>query len=300
MTQNLYSNPCFDRAVSLRKSSLPGSGEDVLLLSSAEKFYCSYKKGAYEPVYFPIRDFAGQLSGMVFLGRQEGRNIWTLSLDAGQVGDFTKLPPHGRFLGVREMAGLLPEQAALLAYALGITKWNTGSAFCGRCGAVTEPREGGHSRHCKNEACAAVSYPQIAPAVIVLIEYHPAGAPPQCLLNIRHTPEGIQCSPFAGFVEIGERLEDAVMREMMEEVQVEVTDIRYANSQPWSFSSALMIGFHARAKRPDFRVDAVEVREAAWFTAAQLNALVSETRLSLSRPDSIARNLIENWMRSHL
>ncbi|ELR72605.1 NADH pyrophosphatase [Fulvivirga imtechensis AK7] len=292
-----YSNPYFDRATWLRKETASISQNDFLIISVEEKFYFSHSNGEPEPFLFPLQLFKAFSREITFLGRVEDKNLWTLQLPSSGLMDLQVLPSDGEFFNIRELVGLLNrEQAAYLSYALGIHRWHTVSRFCGACGAPTESRENGHVRRCTSPACATLFFPQISPAVIVLIEYRPEGDEPLCLLSKGRTSDGLVCSTFAGFVEVGESLEEAVVREMQEEVNLNVGRIRYVSSQPWPFSSSLMAGFVAEAATMEFKVDGEEIKDAGWFTATELRKLVAADKIMLSRPDSIARYLIESWI----
>ena len=100
----------------------------------------------------------------------------------------------------------------------------------------------------------------------------------------------------AGFVEPGESLEEAVAREVHEEVGVRVTDVEYHSSQPWPFPGSIMIGFHARATTRDIQIDDVELKTARWFSRDELRHLPDDDSLRLPRRDSIARRMIEEWV----
>ena len=106
-------------------------------------------------------------------------------------------------------------------------------------------------------------------------------------------------STLAGFVEPGESLEDAVAREVFEEVAVRVNDVRYHSSQPWPFPASIMLGYSAEAESMDFTVNPDELETARWFSRAELKeaqASRSSTGFLLPRRDSIARRLIEDWL----
>ncbi|MBC9798510.1 NAD(+) diphosphatase, partial [Sinomicrobium weinanense] len=218
-------------------------------------------------------------------------------LEDGILGHFTG---KGSFYDLREIAHRLSRKdAAVLAYAKGLAEWNAGNAFCGTCGHSTRSLERGHSRICANASCARIIYPRIDPAVIVLIEYRPENGEPLCLLNRVKTSDGYRCSTFAGFVEVGESLENAVVREMKEEVDVDVKHITYVASQPWPFPSSVMIGFTAEVKTTAFCVDNEEIKDAAWYSAKEIRELAASGQLVLSKSDSIARSLIEHWVENN-
>ncbi|MEV5768061.1 NAD(+) diphosphatase [Micromonospora sp. NPDC052213] len=200
----------------------------------------------------------------------------------------------GAAVDVRALVGRLgPAEAAVQAYARGLLHWHRQQRFCGACGASTVARGGGHVRSCTGADCGRLLFPRIEPAVIVLVEA--PGAPDRCLLA-RHAGarEGAY-STLAGFVEVGESLEDAVRREMAEEAGVTVTDLTYVGSQAWPFPAGLMVGFRATAASEEVRVDGEELLEARWFTRDELRERVAAGR-PLGRVDSIDHHLLQSWL----
>jgi len=194
----------------------------------------------------------------------------------------------GPFAGTTSAA-----DAAVLAYARGLVYWNRHQQFCGTCGAATLSRDGGHLRVCGSESCSWLHFPRIAPAVITLVES--AGPPQRCLLA-RHNgsaPDGYAL--IAGFVEIGESLEDTVRREVAEETGVNVVTVEYVASQAWPFPSGLMAGFRATAASESITADGKEILEARWFTRAELAERTASGR-PLGRVDSIDRHLLQSWL----
>ena len=103
-------------------------------------------------------------------------------------------------------------------------------------------------------------------------------------------------SVLAGFLEPGESLEDTVIREVREEVGIDVTDIEYQSSQPWPFPASLMVGFRARATTFDLVPDVEEIQNARWHSRDELRASPEDETFRLPRKDSIARRLIEGWL----
>ena len=121
------------------------------------------------------------------------------------------------------------------------------------------------------------------------------GQPDRCLLA-RHVASVTGAfSTLAGFIEIGESLEEAVRREIAEEAGVQLGTVTYQASQPWPFPSGLMIGFRARALSEEVCVDGAELAEARWFTRSELSAEIASGRQR--RPDSIESHLIDTWLR---
>jgi NAD+ diphosphatase len=199
-------------------------------------------------------------------------------------------PPGARAGGLRQLGSLLDDRdAGLLVHAVALDQWHRAHRFCARCGAPTDAAPAGHLRRCP--ACGAEHFPRTDPAVIVLIT-DPAD---RLLLGRQDRWPPRRFSIFAGFVEPGESLEQAVVREVAEEVGLAVTDIRYMSSQPWPFPSSLMLGYTARSGSADATVDGVEISEARWYTRAELAAAVDSGDLLLPPAVSIARRLIESW-----
>jgi NAD+ diphosphatase len=195
---------------------------------------------------------------------------------------------------LRSVVGSIGRQeAGLLAYARGVLYWQRQQRFCGCCGGRCEAGDGGHVRTCRD--CGTQHFPRIAPAVIVLVEL--PGEPRRCLLGRHQGSAPNRFSTLAGFVEIGESLEDAVRREVAEEAGVTVGAVRYQGSQAWPFPAGLMIGFRGVAESDRIGVDGVELVEARWFTAAELRArIASPAAFPPYRKDSIGRALIEGWL----
>jgi NAD+ diphosphatase len=203
------------------------------------------------------------------------------------------------FVDLRQAGALMDRrEGTLLAYARGIVHWHQRHRFCGVCGSPTANRHGGHMRACANPACGAEHFPRTDPAVIMLVTRPaPQGAPGagRCLLARQpHWPKGMYSS-LAGFVEPGESLEEAVRREVKEETGVVVGAVLYRASQPWPFPSSVMLGFRAVAESEKIGIDGHELEDARWFTRDEI-ARVDKSDLKLSRKDSIARWLIEDWL----
>lgn len=193
-------------------------------------------------------------------------------------------PPAGmEFRGLRATYGLLGDRHFRMAgRAVQLVDWDRTHRFCGHCGTPTHTLAHEHARECPN--CGLVAYPRLSPAIIVLVR---RGR--RVLLGRSHaTPPGMY-STLAGFVEPGESLEEAVQREIGEEVGITVRGIRYFGSQPWPFPNSLMIGFTAEHAGGEIRVDEVEMEDAAWFDPEALP--------NLPPPISIARALIDAYLR---
>jgi NAD+ diphosphatase len=202
-------------------------------------------------------------------------------------------PGEARFQELRAAAPMLGgPDAALLAYAKGLTHWHSRHRFCGVCGHATRSEEAGHVRRCTDPACATSHFPRTDPAVIMLVTDGE-----RCLLGRQAAWQKGMYSTLAGFVEPGESLEEAVAREVFEEAGVRVGRVHYHSSQPWPFPASLMIGFHAEASDPRIVLDDDELTDARWFTRAQVRAPAAHG-FTIPGPDSIARRLIDDWVES--
>lgn len=196
----------------------------------------------------------------------------------------------GRGVGLREVAPLLDDaEGALLATATGLAAWHAEHGYCPRCGAPTEVAEAGWLRVCTRDG--SWHHPRVDPAVIMAV----TDADDRLLLGRQARWPPRRFSTLAGFVEPGESLEQAVAREVHEEVNVDVADATYLGSQPWPFPRSLMLGFVARASSTAITVDEVEIAEARWFTRRELPDATATREVLLPPPVSISRRLIEHW-----
>lgn len=236
----------------------------------------------------PTSELNGSVGEWYFLGvDDEGAPFFAVRDDDHQVQlDL----PESNWAGLRDVGGLLSDRdAGLFVHALGLANWHAAHEFCAKCGAGTNPVEGGHVRRCP--ACGADHFPRTDPAIIVLV----TDDEDRCLLGHgAQWPPG-RFSTIAGFVEPGEALEHAVIREVHEETGVHVADPVYMGSQPWPFPSSLMLGFFADATSTEIQVDGTEVDEARWFSRAELRAAYDSGELHQPTGISIAKRLIEAW-----
>jgi NAD+ diphosphatase len=223
----------------------------------------------------------------IFVTRRDERS-WYAARAQSSIAD---LPDGLAFSPVRALFSELPEATLhLVGSALACVEFEETHRFCGRCGAPTEPGTLAAPSHdpiaervraCPR--CQLVVYPRIPPAVIVLVEREGR----ILLARGPNFPPG-RFGAVAGFVGIGESLEEAARREVREEVGIEIEDLRYFSSQPWPFGHSLMIGFYARYAGGELVPDGTEIVEAAWF---ELDALPQ-----LPPPISIARKLIDAFL----
>jgi NAD+ diphosphatase len=240
------------------------------------------------------RQHVREAGAPLFLGMDGDSGLFTVDLSGLDEAGAVEITGAERVGDLRAFAGTLGSaEAAILAYARGLAHWTRNQQFCGTCGAATLGRHGGHLRVCSNEACARLHFPRIEPAVITLVES--AGPPQRCLMARHNGSAPDSYALLAGFVEIGESLEDAVRREVTEEAGVSLAIVDYVASQAWPFPAGLMVGFRATAASESVTADGKEIVEARWFTHAELSQRAASGR-PLGRVDSIDRHLLRSWL----
>lgn len=204
---------------------------------------------------------------------------------AGRLPDGHEAGGAGAMIDLRRAFAVLEEEEWILAgRAAQVLTWDADHRYCSRCGTGTERRPRERARACTG--CGHLSFPRVTPAVITLVERSDGRA----LLAWGRQFPGRFYSALAGFVEPGETLEETVVREVKEEVGVDVVNIRYFGSQPWPFPHSLMIGFNADYAGGELELQEEEIVEAGWFHHEELPP-VPEGRMS------IAGWLLEDWIR---
>jgi NAD+ diphosphatase len=204
------------------------------------------------------------------------------------------LPPAldgARPAPLREVGTLLGDRdAGLLTHAVALANWHDTHTHCPVDGTPTVPGPGGHFTVCP--ADGTEHFPRTDPAVIMLV----TDPDDRCLLARNAAWPGRRVSILAGFVDPGESAEQAVIREVAEETQIKVTNVRYVGSQPWPMPRSLMLGFRADAPAGQaIVVDRDEIAEAYWFSRDELLAAIKAREIALPPPVSIARQIIEQW-----
>lgn len=228
----------------------------------------------------------------VLLGESDGETRFAVLADPDDVpGEREEWVP---------LRGLLPALVAdpgaapWLFHAVGLAEWHWVTRHCPRCGSALESRHAGHELGCTG--CGRQQFPRTDPAVIMAITHgEPGTADERLLLGHQAVwPEG-RYSTLAGFVEPGETFEDAVRREVLEEVGVTVGDVTYFGNQPWPLPASLMIGFHGVALTTDIDVDGAEIADARWFTRDELRAGCESGEVLIPAGISISSSLIVDW-----
>ncbi len=154
-----------------------------------------------------------------------------------------------------------------------IIEWHNTHQFCGRCGVKLFESDVEHAKVCPD--CKYHFYPRISPSIIVLIKR----GKEILLARSPHFSENIY-STLAGFVEPGESVEDAVHREVWEEVGIKIKNLKYRGSQPWPFPNSLMLGYTAEHAAGEITIDGVEISDAGWFSLDKLPQLPNKISIA--------------------
>jgi len=269
-----------------RASAFVIGGEQIVLKKIA---------GAFEPTFTLAEARAfGNNTETVFLGLLNGAARFGIGLEPAAAAAL-KSRTDLLVIDLRSIAiqGLVTaDDLPPLAEAKALLNWHLRHRFCPNCGAPTEVVQAGWRRDCP--ACKAQHFPRTDPVVIML-----AVDGDRCVLGRsgRFAPTMWSC--LAGFVEPGESFEDAVRREIREEVGIVCGRVDYFASQPWPFPTSLMIGCHAEATSRDIVVDREELEDARWFHRDEALAMLQRRHPDgLTTPPSvaIAYHIIRAWV----
>ncbi len=276
----------------LDRASAERPGEDWLAVRRQKGLYLPFWQ--MRPLLLEDRirllPWRGEWEGcpVVLLGRDGEQPVFAVDLGRDEN------PPelNGEFREMRAAAFVLPARdTAIAGQAKALLDWHARHGFCAQCGAATEAKDGGYRRLCPG--CGAEHFPRTDPVVIMLPIFGD-----QCLVgrNVRFVDNLF--SAFAGFVEPGETVEEAVCREVKEETGLTVADVRYHRSQPWPFPSALMLGCFAQVTSQDVLIDGAEIAEARWLSRDEARAWLKEgLRDGMKLPPffAIAHHLVKDW-----
>ncbi|MHA7262503.1 NAD(+) diphosphatase [Arthrobacter sp. TMN-37] len=228
----------------------------------------------------------------VYLGRilpgapAAGSHVVLVMLD----GVDEALAPREDWHGLRDVAASLDARdAGLFVEAAALAHWHRTHTHCPRCGSPTVPEDGGWVRRCPLDD--SLHYPRTDPAIIVSV----IDDADRILLGSAVSWPENRFSTLAGFVEPGESLESAVVREVAEESGVDVHSPQYLGSQPWPFPASLMLGYTAVAAGTSLTPDGIEIETLRWFTRRELHEELRDGKITVAGEISIARALIERW-----
>ncbi len=215
-----------------------------------------------------------------FLGYWQEQPCFVLEID-----DVHELDPMDYQLGsLWQVLGRVDEQLfALAGRAAQLLDWEKDHQFCGRCGQAMQVDEAERAMRCV--PCGVTNYPRIAPCVIMLVT---RGDELLLARNVNH-PQGMY-STLAGFIEAGETVEETLVREVKEEVGLDVGGLRYFQSQSWPFPNQLMLGFFAEYRGGEIVCEPSEIADAQWFHYRDLPRVPP--------PASVAGQLIDHYVKT--
>lgn len=266
--------------------------------------------GLPSPLWVPATEIPEPMTGdWVFLGIGDGdiahfaiafeEGVIDRADQGGSLGAADQAGPlrtAHQWSSLRELGVSSPERPdlAVLVAAVALLNWHRRHPRCPLCGQQTELTNGGWLRRCPKDQ--SQHFPRVDPAVIMLV----VDPDDRALLGRQARWPQSGFSTLAGFVEPGETLENAVAREVLEEVGLVITSVTYRASQPWPFPSSLMLGFRASAEAAEPVPDGDEIAEARWFTRAELVTACTRDEVRLPPGLSISRWLIEQWFGEQL
>ena len=238
----------------------------LLVAKAGEKISVPCFTNPAEIALEPIREW--------YLGTIDGRHCY-----CAEISEDAPVPENMTFFGLRHLYGRLDGFLHRVAMkAVHMIEWDRTTRYCGYCGMETIHARGMIAKECP--CCELLIFPRISPAIIVLVERENK----VLLARVKRFTSELY-SVLAGFVEPGETLEEAVQREIEEEVGIRVKNIRYFGSQPWPFPDSLMIGFTAEYESGEINIDEAEIADAGWYAPGKLPTIPGKI--------SIARQLID-------
>ena len=300
LTRQAYSGSLLERAAALRGDEVklaaflthPRAGVYVV---GGESIVLKAQGAAPDPLFSPHEARAlGVARETVFLGLLHDAPRFGVGIDPAAI-EALKARADLKLIDLRTIAvqgEVDTVHVPPLAEAKAILGWHARHRFCPNCSAATVLTQAGWRRDCP--VCKAEHFPRTDPVVIML----PIKGD-RCVLgrSPRFPPTMWSC--LAGFCEPGESIEEAVRREVAEEVGVTCARVRYFASQPWPFPSSLMIGCHAEAVSDDVVIDKSEIEDARWFDRAELKSMLLRQHpqeLSTPPPIAIAHHIIRDFV----
>jgi NAD+ diphosphatase len=295
-----YSGSLLDRAAHFRSderklAAFHEDGRAGIYVVGGDSVVLKVRGEALDPLFSPAEARAlGAPRETMFLGLLGGAPRFGAGLDPAAVEALTARSDL-KLIDLRTIAvqgAVAAEHVPPLAEAKAVLGWHARHRFCPNCGAATLVTQGGWRRDCP--VCKAEHFPRTDPVVIML-----PIAGDRCVLGRSPRFPQTMWSCLAGFAEPGESIEEAVRREVAEEVGLTCAQVSYFASQPWPFPSSLMIGCLAEAVTDQIVIDRSEIEEARWFDRAELKLMLSRSHpehLSTPPPIAIAHHIISAFV----
>lgn len=250
--KSLYENYQIDFSDTLK----PTDGDYLFIFNENRQLYLNNDKQLPES----IDNF--KVNFCLFIGAYKNRNAFVVNVDE-----------TAEFYDLREVYEISHDIYHIAGKAVLVNDWYISHRFCGRCATPTQLDEKDMMLKCPS--CGQVHYPRIAPAIIVAIRKG------RELLMAKHSyHDNIRYALIAGFVEPGETIEEAVHREVLEEVGIKIKNLKYEKSQSWPFPNSLMLGFSAEYESGDIKVDGDEILKAKWLKKDEIIRYDSDISIS--------------------
>jgi NAD+ diphosphatase len=268
--------------ISAIKNKTPDKKGFWFIFNNNNMFY-SQKQNHIIPQLVSPSDIGVATTAPIYFGTLDGIDCWAAEaiLDSQTADSYKK--EDFDFKNLRELYSLLGEYLfSIASRALQLARWQNSTKYCSSCSAGLKDSETERAKVCTG--CSKIFYPIIAPAVIVAVTKENK----ILLAHNNMYPDPRRYSILAGFVEPGESFEQTVAREVEEEVNIKVKNIKYFGSQSWPFPHSLMVGFTAEYESGEIKVDGIEIGAADWFGASELP--------NIPPHGSISRTLIDNFV----
>jgi NAD+ diphosphatase len=295
-----YSGSLLERAAATRNddtalAALVESNRAGFYVIGGESIVLKRQGEALDPLFSRAEaQSCGGARETVFLGLLDEAPRFGAGLDADAVAPL-KAREDLKLIDLRSIAvqgTVAAEHVPPLAEAKAVLGWHARHRFCPNCGAQTKLTQGGWRRDCPS--CKVEHFPRTDPVVIML----PIKGE-RCVLGRSPRFPQTMWSCLAGFAEPGESIEEAVRREVWEEVGLACAAVRYFASQPWPFPSSLMIGCHTEAVTEAIVIDKSEIEEARWFDREELRLMLARAHpqgLATPPPIAIAHHIIRDFI----
>jgi NAD+ diphosphatase len=256
--------------------------EAWFFLQTPQGLVCLTEQGVPRPVTGDeLRWLDIEVVSEHYLGRFRGRCIYAVEASGA-------IPEGYSAAGLRDWLGRVePSVFYLAGRAQQVIDWHRSHRFCGRCGAENEDHPQDRAKVCPS--CKLISYPRLSPSIIVLV----TRGEEMLLARNAQWPTSMY-STLAGFVEPGESIEQTVHREVLEEVGLQVSGLKYLGSQSWPFPNSLMLGFHAEYAGGEIVCQEEEIADARWFKADDLPNVPPKTAISRWLIDAFIDSLPKN------
>lgn len=283
----MYANMPLDRCSNQRKNKHWLSSE----FTHQDTLFCIINDGmslfSHENIFTPIYLHKSQLDSLsinscVYLGKGTRSlkssivcSFFAVDFDKLRFSTQTQLLDLAQWQNLREVTpNLTASDASIQAFAKALIYWHKTHQYCGKCGNTNKSVEAGHARRCTE--CRNMTFPRTDPAVIMLVEHMFPDGVARCLLGRNAKWRAGMYSTLAGFVDPGETLEEAVIREVSEETAVIVERPQYITSQPWPFPASIMLGFTAVATSTTIDISQDDLEDCQWFSREQLASFYAE------------------------